>query len=52
MVKLTKKYIHPNSNFKYGSFQHKHKKEDSKLFQSLIIEISMLPSNFDIEYKI
>jgi hypothetical protein len=28
-------------------FQHKHKKKNSKLFKSLIIETSMLPLYFD-----
>jgi hypothetical protein len=35
------------SNFKYGKFQHKHKKVDSKKFKSFIMEASMLPLSFD-----
>jgi hypothetical protein len=34
-------------NFKYGNFQHNHKKVDSKLFLNLTMEASMLLLNFD-----
>jgi hypothetical protein len=30
-----------------NAFQHKHKKIDSKLFKSFIMEASMLPLSFD-----
>jgi hypothetical protein len=46
MVKCTKKYVHPNSNFKYGIFQHKDKKIGSIFFLSLITEASMLLLSF------
>jgi hypothetical protein len=34
-------------NFKYGNFQHNHKKVNSKLFKNLTMEASMLVLNFD-----
>ncbi len=34
-------------NFKYASFQQKHKKVDSKLLKSLIMEVSIFPLSFD-----
>jgi hypothetical protein len=47
MVKWTKKYTCSNPNFKYDNVQHKHKKVNSKLLKSFIIEASMLPLSFD-----
>jgi hypothetical protein len=47
MVKWTKKYVCSNPNFKYGKFQHKHKKVYSKLFKIFIMEPYMFPLSFD-----
>ncbi len=45
--KMNQKVRLLKSNFKYGKFQHKHKKVDSKKFKSFIMEASMLPLSFD-----
>jgi hypothetical protein len=47
IVKWTKKYVHSIPNLKYGSFEYKHIKIDSKLFKSLIMESSTLSLGFD-----
>jgi hypothetical protein len=47
IVKWTKKYVHSIPNYKYGSFQYKHRKVDSKLFKGLIMEAATLPLGFD-----
>jgi hypothetical protein len=34
-------------NYKYGKFQNKHKKVDSKFLKSFIMEVSIFPLSFD-----
>ncbi len=45
--KMNQKVYLFKSNFKYGKFQHKHKKVYLKLLKSFIMEASMLPLSFD-----